>query len=777
MSLEDKLFEVLKEPNYVPLTEQELEAVLDISGNRSQFKELLAQLLATGEIARIKKDRYVLPSDADMITGIIKFRASGAARLFPDVKIGQPTPEPIDVKAIDTHVALHGDRVLARIYKPKPTYRYQRGKRTATFEEGQFATVKHVLERANPTVTGTLKKAKNYSYVIPDDPRIVEDIVVPDPAKSRLKPKPKVGDKVIVRLAEWENNHLNPEGTILRVLGETHSPMAEYEAILHKYELNPDFPASVKREVDKLPTQVRPRDISYRLDCRDIFTLTIDPDDAKDFDDAISLEKLENGITRVGIHIADVDAYVAYQTELDKEAKKRGNSTYLVGTVIPMLPHALSNGICSLVENQNRLTKSVFVEFNKKCEIVKTSFANSVICSNKRLTYKQAYAFLTESSLEEIKNAPMPPSHQTGSIGKALKDLSDKELNKIKSTIKTLWRFASKIRAHRMKEGSLDLDMPEVKIYVDQQGRADRIETIEYDESHQLIEEYMLIANELVAKALFDMGLPSISRVHDSPDEERLNDLSSLMATFGIETGDLTNRREVVKLLKKIAVHEQSHILKVQFLRSLKQACYRAETDGHYGLNKAHYTHFTSPIRRYSDLIVHRIFDYYLVKNGNKTANEAQLRVYKKGELDELAQQISVTEQRSTEAERESVKVKLLEFFERELAKEKKTHFVAIITEIRNHGMFIELEETMAFGMIHISTLTDDIYRISRDGTSLVGRRRGTAYTIGQKIKVVVESVDRFKRQMDFRLASSLQPQKQSASAPRAKRGKSKKKF
>lgn len=756
MTLEDQLFEILKNPDYVPLTYVQLVEQLNIPKKQEvKFKELLARLLGEGDIARVKKDRYVIPKDADMISGIIKFRASGSARLFPDSPPGTPPPDPIEVKAADTYIALHGDHVLARVYKPKPTYRYKKGKRVAAYPDEIFATVKHVLERANKTVTGTLKLAKNYAYVIPDDPRIAEDIVVPDPSKSRLKPKPKVDDKVVVKLIEWENCHLNPEGTIVRVLGKTHSPNAEYEALLHKFELNPEFPNAVMREVEKLPTQVRPKDIVRRLDYTRVFTITIDPDDAKDFDDAISIEKLKDGKTRVGVHIADVGAYVTPRSELDKEARKRGNSTYLVGTVIPMLPHALSNGICSLVENQNRLTKAVFFDFDNKGDIQDTTFANTVICSSKRLTYKQAYAFLTESDPDVIRKTPMPPAHQTGSIGKSLKDLNNKEINQIRTTIKTLWKFASKIRRRRMSEGSLDLDMPEVKIYVDPTGRAERIETVEYDESHQLIEEYMLAANEAVAKALFDMGLPSISRVHDSPETEKLNDLRDIMATFNIQSGDLTNRNEVVKLLKKISVHEQSHILKVQFLRSLKQACYRAATDGHYGLFKTHYTHFTSPIRRYADLIVHRMFDYYLLKSGNETSNEQRLKVYSKGELDELSQYISTTEQNSTEAERESRKIKLLEFFERELAREKKTPFAAIITEVRNHGMFIELEESMAFGMVHISTLNDDIYRLNQEGTALIGRKRGITYTVGHRIYVTIDTIDRFKRQMDFRIAPS----------------------
>lgn len=304
-----------------------------------------------------------------------------------------------------------------------------------------------------------------------------------------------------------------------------------------------------------------------------------------------------------------------------------------------------------------------------------------------------------------------------------------------------------------MQKGSLDFDMPEVKIFVDKDGYADRIEVIEYDESHQLVEEYMLMANEIVAKTLLEANMPFISRVHDKPDPEKLNELRETLLTFDIQTGDLTTRANVVKLLNTIKDHPQGYTLKVQFLRSLKQACYRASSDGHYGLFKEHYAHFTSPIRRYSDLIVHRIFDNYLVKYGFDTAIKSPHPSYSQAQLESLAQHVSITEQNSTEAERESVKIKLLELFERELNKKVKTAFAAVITDVRNYGMFIELKESMAFGLIPFSILKDDIYNLNSSGTAAIGRRSGRSYTIGQIIHVYVSKVDRFKRQIDFELA------------------------
>ncbi|MBZ0173337.1 MAG: RNB domain-containing ribonuclease, partial [Phycisphaerales bacterium] len=457
--------------------------------------------------------------------------------------------------------------------------------------------------------------------VVPDDPRFVHEVLVPDPARSKLKPKPAAGDKVVVQLHEWRRPQDALTGEISTRLGRTHEPRAELLGIFEKYGLDPQFPDVVQHEVAKLPDRVQPREMVGRLDYRNVPTFTIDPDDAKDFDDAISIEQIEHDEIRVGVHIADVSAYVKPGTALDREAQRRGNSTYLVGTVIPMLPEKLSNGLCSLVEGENRLTKAVFLTFGKNGRLKDKAYANTVIRSRKRLTYKQAYAFLFENDLDKIRNLPLPPSHQTGSTGRALRELSDAELVDLQSWVRQLWRLASRLRQERMAHGSLDLDMPETKIFVDQEGYADRLERIENDESHQLIEEFMLAANEAVAHLTRVHRLASLYRVHEDPDEEKLGELRQLLGTYEIQTGDLTRRPEVVKLLKTLSDHPQGYTLRTQLLRSLRKACYRASPDGHYGLNKKDYTHFTSPIRRYSDLVVHRVFDHYLIKHDGYPAH------------------------------------------------------------------------------------------------------------------------------------------------------------
>lgn len=746
-----KILELLKQSDYIPLSVDRMAERMKIPEKEfSAFKREVGQHMRQGTLVKLKKNRICLPRDADLITGIIRFRQTGSATLLPETIVGNEPRDPYHINAEDTAVAMHGDRVVCRIHHDRRSFR-NRSTSVAPGAARKLETVRviRILERKNTTLPGTLKRSKMFYYVIPDDPRIIQDILVPDPQNSPLNPKPKVDDKVIVKLEPWEQRHLNPQGEIIKVLGRTHTPMAEYEALLHQYDLNPDFPATVLKESAKLPARVPESDLKGREDIRDLFTLTIDPQDAKDFDDALSLERLPDGKFRVGVHIADVSYYVRPASALDREARKRGNSTYLVGTVLPMLPHALSNGLCSLVEAEDRLTKSVFITFDKKRKIVDSRFANTVIRSNKRLTYEQAYAFMMEDDLQGIARRPDPPAHQTGSTGRSLKALDEAELKQIQGDLRDLWQIASTLRKARVQKGSLELNAPETKIYVDPDGYADRIVKIDQDESHQLVEEFMLAANEAVAKALNDRNLPALHRVHHEPDPDKLDEFGEYIATLDISGGDLHNRRNLNHVLAKIRTHPQAHTLRIAFLRSLKQACYRAVPEGHYGLAKQNYTHFTSPIRRYADLVVHRTFARNLVAGGRKTIKKE----YTNSELADIAMHLSLTEQNSTEAERESVKIKLLEFFERELNKKTKGKFEAIIMDVRNHGMFIELTESMAYGLVHISTLRDDLYSVHSSQTALVGRKQNKRYQVGDKIMVSVARVDRFKRQIDFAVA------------------------
>ncbi|HWA85711.1 MAG TPA: RNB domain-containing ribonuclease, partial [Opitutus sp.] len=387
----------------------------------------------------------------DELIGRIKFRSGGSAFVVlerPGGIPGDPGEPALQVFPEDTGTALPGDRVVVRVFP---------GRRGRLPGE-KIGGVERVLERARDKVVGDLRRRGRDFLVAADDPRFVYDVLVRDPAKSGLKPSPEVGDKVVVRLDEWKRRRDPLTGDIVERLGRTHEPRAELLGIYEKYNLATEFPADVEREAAALPDRVHPRELAHRLDYRAEPVFTIDPDDAKDFDDALSYESLGHGDVRVGIHIADVSTYVRPGTALDREAQKRGNSTYLVGVVIPMLPEKLSNGLCSLVEAQDRLCKAVFLTFDKKLRLKETTYANTVIRSRKRLTYRQAYALLFENSLERIRALPVPPKHQTGSTGRALATLSDAELVDLQSWVRALWKIASRLRADRMAHGSLDLD-------------------------------------------------------------------------------------------------------------------------------------------------------------------------------------------------------------------------------------------------------------------------------------------------------------------------------
>ena len=677
------------------------------------------------------------------LLGRIQFRAGGSAFVVRDAVLGEDAQPALQVFPEDTGVALPGDRVLAREFPGR------KGRRPGE----KIGAVIRVLARERDTIVGNLRKGRREFVVQPDDPRFSYEIAVGDPAKSGLSPVPKEGDKVVIKLGEWNHRADALTGTITSRLGRTHEPRAELLGIFLKHNLATEFPSDVEREAALIPDRVLPSELPGRLDYRAKVVFTIDPDDAKDFDDALSYEPLDGGEVRVGIHIADVSTYVHPGTAIDREAQRRGNSTYLVGVVIPMLPEKLSNGLCSLVEAQDRLCKAVFLTFAKNGRLRDTTYANTVIRSRKRLTYKQAYAFMFEDDLAKIRALPLPAKHQTGSTGRALRDLTDAELHDLQTWCRALWKIAARLRKDRMANGSLDLDMPETKIFVDEKGYADRLEKITHDESHQLIEEFMLAANEAVARLTRTHQLPSLYRVHDEPDAEKLEEFRGLLDSFDIPVGDLSVRAEIVKLLVILAAHPQGYTLRTQLLRSLKKAAYRATPDGHYGLAKNDYTHFTTPIRRYADLVVHRVFDTYLEKHAGHAIPPARNARYDLSRIQALGEHISLTEISSAEAERESVKIKLLEFFERELDKSPRTPFLAVITDVRPNGFFIELVESMTFGFISTNALTPDRYVPTDDGTMLVGRKTKKKFALNGRLSVVVDKVDRFKRLIDFRPA------------------------
>jgi len=552
-------------------------------------------------------------------------------------------------------------------------------------------------------------------------------------------------EKVLVKFVRWDPPARIPTCKILRVLGPGDDARTDHKGILAKYGLSPTFPQKVENEAKAISDKVSTKDCKGRKDFRKVFTLTIDPLDARDFDDAISLKNLENGELEIGVHIADVSHYVRQGSALDAEAKKRGNSTYLVGEVVPMLPHSLSSGICSLIEGEDRLVKTVAFRFSSDFQLLGFHLHEAVIRSDKRLTYEQALLFLQKENLDEILQACPPPSRYSGNPGLPLAKINRSTLEKIHDSVRILGKVAASLRKQRMSNGSLELSSIEVKILVDDRGQPEKIYQNKDDESHQLIEEFMLLANQTIAKQAKKKRLQVVYRTHPDPDPESLEELRHFLALFGISCGDLSSRKEVQKMLSQINRSPISQVLRIKFLRSLQQACYRASPDGHYGLAMKDYLHFTSPIRRYADLIAHRAVEALLQKKSKQNTFP--------NSIEGIAKKLSISERNSVDAERESVKDKLILYYKGDLDSKNPAKHEALITEIQRRGFFIELTDTLARGFVSIRSLPREFgYRLSSNGNSLIGRNPKNKIKVGQKIKVQIYRINALDKQMDFRM-------------------------
>jgi ribonuclease R len=749
MNLASKIQTLLASPKYHPMRRAELARALKISTEeRNVFRKTLDQMLAKGDIVCVRKNRFVLPQEADLVVGRIDVAERGFAFVIPEVEPGQPKPtSDIYVAEQDTGVAMHGDKVVVRL---------ERGRRRHGQTDKPTGRVIRILERTNPTIVGTLQKTHLFHYVIPDDPRIIHDIY------TKPNHGAQVGDKVVVKLAEWKSRHVNPEGEIVERLGKSDAPGVDILAIIRKHQLPTKFDERTQREADRLPETVPASSIQGRLDLRRQFIVTIDPDDARDFDDAVNVEELPGGGWKLGVHIADVSHYVTPDSALDREAYARGNSVYLVDRVIPMLPEKLANNLCSLRPREDRLTVSCFIEFAPDLAIRKTSFARTVIHSQHRLTYKQAFALLTNTQLPRVQSAdPTTPTNFPPHLGVELKKM---------------WALASKLRAKRFAQGALALEFPEVKVRLDDQGKPTHIEKVENDISHQLIEEFMLAANEAVARHTCNRRIPAAYRIHEDPDVQKLQDFREYAQSFGFKVGDVTHRHELQKLLEHVKGKPEEYAVNLALLRSLKKARYSPDPVGHYGLAKKFYTHFTSPIRRYADLVVHRtLIDSLTNHHATKAQRHMGAQALKHSAspspiaaLHRVCEHISRTERTASEAEQESVALKKIEYFQNQVATGKRETFNAVVSTVRNFGIFVELTESLMTGLIHISNIDDDFYLYDEDRERIVGKRTNRIIAIGDKLQVQVERVDIFKRQIDFRIVSQARMEPRSHAKPDA---------
>jgi ribonuclease R len=702
--VEEKILELFHRRNYIPSNVPDLLSQLGLPQNqRHRLERSLARLERSGQIARIKHgSRYALPLEADLISGRIRMNRQGVGTLRPN----EPKIPAIRVPPDATATAMHGDHVLVRkdVLPRKPG----RG-----FSAEPTGRVVRVLERARTEIVGTLQRGRELLYVIPDDPRIPQDIYVP-PARDVGRPA-RVGDKVVVEFRDWKSRNVNPEGEIIEVLGPPDAEGVDMLSILRQYHLPLHFPKRVLHEANSFGHEVKPGELFGRIDCREQQVITIDPEDAKDFDDAFCIEAVPGRRWRLWVHIADVSHYVKRGTALDEEAARRGNSTYLVDRVIPMLPEALSNELCSLKPHVERLTKCVEFLLSNEGQVLRTQFFPAVIRSQCRFNYKEAFAVLQREPRDSVE--------------RMLQDANT---------------LAQKIRRARFKAGSLDLEFPETKILLDDEGKVLRIEKVENDISHQLIEEFMLLANEAVAARLMALNRPAIYRIHEPPNEKRLEEYREDVLSHHIQCGNLTNRREVQKLLEKLSRLPIGQALKIGFLRSLMRARYTIEPLGHYGLAKKKYAHFTSPIRRYADLIVHR------------SLFESPGKGLAAGALSEIAGRISETERNSDDAERDSRDAKLFAFLLDQLRSVHPQHYMGLATDVRNFGFFVDVPGLGMSGLVPLSGLTDDFYHFDSIRGQLIGRRSRRIIKLGDQVEVQVAKVDTFKRQVDFKLAGII---------------------
>jgi ribonuclease R len=704
-ALPQAILRLLERQDYAPANVPQLLHLLDCRPDQQQaLQKALRSLEENGQIIRNKGNRYIQSREADLVPGVIRMNRQGKGFLEPD----EAGLKEIVVPENATSTALHGDTVLVRRDVARRRGPGERNELTGT--------VVRILKRKRTQIVGTLQSSKQFLYVIPDDPRIPHDVYVP-PARDTGRPA-NIGDKVVVELREWESPHANPEGEIIEVLGPPDEEGVDMLSILRYYNLPLHFPKKAIQEAERI-AKLRPRgeptadECRDRVDCRGHCVVTIDPDDAKDFDDAICLQAHGRDQWKLWVHIADVSHYVRPGGVLDEEARKRGNSTYLVDRVIPMLPEALSNELCSLKPDVDRLTKCVEFLLGHDGRVLNAKFYPAVIRSRRRFTYKQVLAILQGAPSSD-------PAQQMAQQAHAL---------------------AQKIRAARIRAGSLDLDFPESKIRLDDHGRVLLIEKIENDVSHQLIEEYMLLANEAVAARLMALRHPAVYRVHEPPSEMRLQEYRQDVLSHGIPCGNLAQRPEVQKLLQRLNTLPIGPALKIGFLKSLMRARYAVEPLGHYGLSKAKYTHFTSPIRRYADLLVHRaLFD----------EGKTSLPVLK-----EAAAHISTTERNSADAERDSKDIKMFAFLKAQLKSGQPQKYEGLVIDVRNFGFFVDVSALGMSGLVHLSSVEDDFYVFEESRNHLIGRRSRRIIKLGDKVTVQIFKVDSFKKQVDFQLVQS----------------------
>ena len=682
---------------YVPMKIKELVIMLEVSkSDRPQLEYILEELIEEGKITLSKRGKY---SKAEIVQKTGTFTAHPKGFGFVTI---EGEEEDIFIPPTEVNGALHTDTVEISV-TPASVGRRREGK------------VLRIVERGMKQVVCTFEQSKNFGFGVPDNPRFGNDIFIPlERSKGAVS-----GHKVVVEITSYGGKGKNPEGKVIEILGHINDPGTDILSIVRAYDLPVEFSEKIMHQVENVSNEVSEADMAGRMDLREWQMVTIDGEDAKDLDDAVSLT-MEGENYILGVHIADVANYVQEHSALDVEALKRGTSVYLVDRVIPMLPHKLSNGICSLNAGENRLALSCIMTINPKGEVIDHKIAETVIKVDRRMSYTNVKKILADKDQAVIA-----------------------EYQDFVPMFERMETLAGILRKKRMKRGSIDFDFPETKVILDDQGKPVEIRPYDRNVATKIIEDFMLIANETVAQDHFWQEMPFVYRTHETPDSEKIRKLSTFINNFGYNIhlgGDEIHPKELQKLLEKIDGTDEEGLISRLTLRSMKQAKYTTACTGHFGLATNYYCHFTSPIRRYPDLQIHRIIKENLRGRMNEKRREHYEHL-----LTEVSKHSSEMERRADEAERETVKLKKAEYMQQHIG----ATFEGVISGVTEWGFFVELPNTVE-GLVRVTALNDDFYQYYEDTYELVGNVTNKRYKLGQKVKVIVDSVDKVTRTIDF---------------------------
>jgi len=691
--------DVIEKSGNKPLNYKQVAAKLNLTDteSRNTIQDILQEEARMGSFKEVEKGKYILKELKAFVVGRVDMTADGSAFIVPEDEF----EDDIYIAPRKLRQALHGDRVKVH------TYEKRRGKR----KEGE---VVEILERARTEFTGTINISPRFAFLIADDRKMLNDIFVPLADLNGAQD----GEKVVVAITEWPQDSKNPVGRVKHVLGKKGENDTEMNAILADFGFPLAFPANVEKEATAFPSAISPEEITKRRDFRPVTTFTIDPADAKDFDDALSFQQLPNGNYEIGVHIADVTHFVRPDLPLDKEAFERGTSVYLVDRVIPMLPERLSNDLCSLRPHEDRLVFSAVFEMDEHANVIHEWFGKAIIHSDRRFSYEEAQEIL---------------ENKAGEFSDELLKLNE---------------LAYILRERKFKHGAISFETTEVKFNLDENGKPLGVYVKERKDAHKLIEDFMLLANRRVAEFIGKQGKGKnkrtfVYRVHDVPKEESITAFAQFAARFGYKLNTKSDRetaRSLNALMERVEGTKEQNVLTTLAIRSMAKAIYTTKKTSHYGLAFDYYTHFTSPIRRYPDVMVHRLLEHYL--SGGKSVNA---EAYEK-----LCEHASQMEKKAADAERASIKYKQAEFLQDQVGET----YLGIVSGVTEWGMYVEIEENKCEGMVRLRDITDDFYALDEKNYAIIGQRKKKRYQLGDEVQIKVKKVDLAKRQIDFTLIS-----------------------